>query len=235
MARPPLSAKTMEEELLYRNTFSNDQDIASWIAEGPVNATIKDQALELTGGSGINDHFVFWLPQEFPDGIRISWEFSPVKEPGLAMIFFGAQSVAGGNIFDKDLAPRNGSYAQYHSSDIRTLHASYFRRRWDDERAFHTANLRKSPGFHLVTQGADPLPGVNDAKGSFYKVEVVKDGRSVRFSIEGLLLFSWEDTDSSTGPSVGGGRIGFRQMNPLVARYRNLEVRKLRDAQATSG
>ena len=143
------------------------------------------------------------------------------------MFFFGATSVTGGSIFDPTLKPRNGSYPQYHSSDIKLLHASYFRRRWPEERAFHLANLRKSPGFNLVAQGADPLPAVEDAAGAFYKVEVVKDKREVSFSVNGLLLFSWDDTKTDTGPVVREGRIALRQMQPLVARYRNLEVWKL--------
>jgi len=210
--------------LLYRNPLSNAADVADWIPEGPVAVSAADGSLELR--SSEDAHFTFWCPEEFGDRIRISWEFSPRHEPGLAMLFFGASAVSGGGIFDDGLAPRDGSYPQYHSGDIRTLHASYFRRRWEDERSFHTANLRKSPGFHLVSQGADPLPPVADAAGRFYRIEVVKDAAFVRFSIDGLILFEWTD-DASTGPLAGAGRIGFRQMAPLVARYRNLEVHSL--------
>ena len=79
-----------------------------------------------------------------------------------------------------------------------------------------------------MAQGADPLPPVVDAHGAFYRMEVVKDGKRVEFSVNGLKLFEWEDLDDEvTGPVVEGGRIGFRQMAPLVARYRNLEVWEL--------
>jgi len=225
---------------VYANPLSDAADVADWIAEGPVRAEAADGALQLSSAGGDDGHFTFWCPEEFGDRIRVSWEFSPVAEPGLAMLFFGASAVAGGGIFDAGLAPRDGAYPQYHSSDIRTLHVSYFRRRWEGERAFHTCNLRKSPGFHLVAQGADPLPPVIDARGAFYRIELVKDGPDVRFSIDGLELFRWQDdgravpesasgsvgtgTVSDTGPRVGAGRIGFRQMSPLIARYRNLEV-----------
>lgn len=222
-----LTPSILASQLLYTNTFNSTASISTWIAEGPLSASITNNTLELRGAGKPDDYFVYWLPEIFPDRIRITWDFSPIEEPGLAMFFFGAASVAGGGIFDEGLAPRNGSYAQYHSSDIRTLHASYFRRRWPEERAFHLANLRKSPGFHLVSQGADPLPPVGDAKGAYYKVEVVKDKRSVTFSINGLLLFAWEDTKTDTGPVIREGRIGFRQMQPLVARYRNLQVWRL--------
>jgi hypothetical protein len=230
----------MTEPLLYTNDLDSAQSVADWIAEGPVKVTASDGALEIASSGSVDDHFTFWCPETFGDRIRVSWEFSPRSEPGLAMLFFGAAAAspplrANGKtdthtsddgIFDKSLAPRNGGYPQYHSGDIRTLHVSYFRRRWEGERAFHTCNLRKSPGFHLVAQGADPLPPVVDARGAFYHVEVIKDGADVRFFIDGLQLFSWTD-DATTGPIVGDGRIGFRQMAPLVARYRNLEVRQL--------
>ncbi|KAH7112105.1 hypothetical protein B0J11DRAFT_542668 [Dendryphion nanum] len=221
------ASTTIGEKLLYRNTFNSSSSISTWIAEGPVNANVSDNTLTLAGAGKLDEYFVYWLPEVFPDRIRITWEFSPIQEPGLAMFFFGAQAVNGGGIFDEGLKPRNGSYPQYHSSDITTLHASYFRRRWPEERAFHLANLRKSPGFHLVSQGADPLPPVPDANGAFYKVEVVKDKRNVSFSINGLLLFAWDDTKTDTGPVVREGRIAFRQMQPLIAKYRNLEVWQL--------
>jgi hypothetical protein len=212
--------------LLYGIALSSASDLDGWVAEGPMAARGTDDGLELSGAGGFDDHWTLWCPEAFPDRVRISWEFSPRSEPGLAMLFFGAASAAGGGIFDGGVAHRTGQYPQYHSGDIRTLHVSYFRRRWEDERAFHTCNLRKSPGFHLVAQGADPLPPVLDAKDAFYRIEVVKDAAHVAFSIDGLPLFAWTD-DESTGPRVRSGRIGFRQMSPLVARYRNLEVHAL--------
>ena len=224
-----LAASTMGETLLYSNPLNSTSDISTWVAEGPLTATAVNGTIELSGAGKVDDYFVYWVPEVFPDGIRITWEFSPRNEPGLAMFFFGAASVADdgkGSIFDPSLKPRNGSYPQYHSSDIRTLHASYFRRRWPEERAFLLANLRKSPGFNLVAQGADPLPPVADAAGAFYTIEVVKDKREVTFSINGLKVFEFYD-DKSTGPVIRDGRIGFRQMQPLVARYRNLQVWKL--------
>lgn len=214
------------EMLLYRNPLRTPDDLAEWVEEGPVRATAVGDGLLLSSAGGFDDHWTMWCPQDFPDRIRVTWEFSPREEPGLAMLFFGAASVDGGDVLDPRLAPRDGAYPQYHSSDIRTLHVSYFRRRWEDERAFHTCNLRKSPGFHLVAQGADPLPPVVDARDAFYRIGVVKDEDRVEFSIDGLPLFSWQD-DGSTGPAIGSGRIGFRQMSPLVACYRNLEVHSL--------
>lgn len=221
------SAPPNNGTLIYSNALDAPASLTGWVAEGRVVSNFTAGALELSSATATDGDFVYWLPDAFPARLRVTWDFSPQAEPGLAMFFFGAAAAAtGGSIFDPGLAPRNGSYAQYHSGDIRTLHASYFRRRWPAERAFHLANLRKSPGFHLVAQGADPLPSVVDAPaGAWYAVEVVKDGPAVYFSINGLPVFSWRDDGSnSTGPVVGAGRIGLRQMAPLVARYRNLQV-----------
>lgn len=216
----------MTRMLIYSNPLRTPDDLDGWVKEGPVDATTASDGLILSSAGGFDDHWTMWCPETFPDRIRITWEFSPRAEPGLAMLFFGSTSHEGGDIIDPRLATRSGAYPQYHSGDIRTLHVSYFRRRWEEERAFHTCNLRKSPGFHLVAQGADPLPPVVDAREAFYRISVIKDGSRVEFAIDDLLLFTWED-DRSTGPLVGSGRIGFRQMSPLVACYRNLEVHAL--------
>ncbi|MBT3292049.1 MAG: DUF1961 family protein, partial [Victivallales bacterium] len=40
-------------------------------------------------------------------------------------------------------------------------------------------------------------------------------------------LFEWHDNGEDYGPVLGGGRIGFRQMSPLIAEYANLTVRKV--------
>ena len=55
-------------------------------------------------------------------------------------------------------------------------------------------------------------------------MEVVKDGPDVSFSVNGLTLFEWTDQSENV---LGGGRLGFRQMAPLKAAYRNLTVEKI--------
>lgn len=214
--------------ILYRNALAGPEDVADWAAEGPLRLGAHGDAVELSGAVddeefGDHAHWTFWCPIEFPDGIRISWEFMPLQEPGLAMLFFAASGHGGRDLFNPGLALRTGYYPQYHSGDIDALHISYFRHKYQSERAFRTCNLRKSAGFELVAQGADPLPPAGDAVG-FYRMEVVKDGPVVAFSINGLPLFGWEDPSDNV---LGGGYLGFRQMAPLRAAYRNLVVEKL--------
>lgn len=211
----------------YRNPLATPADLDGWVAEGPAGVAHADGGMVLSSTADEADqdedhaHFTFWCPEVFGADIQISWDFKPLAGAGLAMLFFAATGTAGRDLFDPSLAPRTGRYVQYHSGDVSTLHVSYLRRKWPAERRFRTCNLRKSPGFHLVAQGADPLPGPEDAAGH-YRVRVVKRGQDVTFSIDGLQLFTFHDPEP-----LGAGRIGLRQMAPLVAHYRNLEVTSL--------
>lgn len=214
--------------MLYSNALTGPEDVADWVAEGPLSVGGHGGALELSGSLddaefGDHAHWTFWCPVEFPDGVRISWEFLPLEEPGLAMLFFAARGHGGRDLFSPGLAPRTGYYPQYHSGDIDALHISYFRHKYASERAFRTCNLRKSAGFQLVAQGADPLPPAGDAM-DFYRLEVEKDGPRVAFSINGLPLLEWQDP---SGKVLGAGHLGFRHMAPLRAAYRNLVVEEL--------
>ena len=215
--------------VLYANPLRTPSDVAEWVAEGPMRAAEGPDGLELESAAddaklGDHAHFTVWCPTELPDRIRISWSFRPLTDEGLAMVFFAATGI-GADLFSSRLAPRTGYYPEYHSGDIRTLHASYYRRKWQSERRFTTTNLRRSPGFQLVAQGADPLPAIDDIDG-FYRVHVDKDGPSVRFGIDGLTLFGWRDESDDI---LAGGRMGFRHMAPLRAAYRDLEVTSLHD------
>jgi hypothetical protein len=211
----------------YRNPLAAPADLDGWVAEGPAGAAHADGGMVLSSTADEADqdadhaHFTFWCPEVFGPDIEISWDFQPLAGAGLAMLFFAATGTAGRDLFDPSLAPRTGRYPQYHSGDVSTLHVSYLRRKWPAERRFRTCNLRKSPGFHLVAQGADPLPGPEDADGH-YRVRVVKLRDEVSFAVDDLRLFSFHDQEP-----LGAGRIGFRQMSPLVAHYRNLEVTAL--------
>lgn len=81
-----------------------------------------------------------------------------------------------------------------------------------------------------MAAGADPIPSVKDAVGC-YRLTVIKSGPDVEFRIRGpashhpeLTVLQWRDDGRSFGPVLGGGRIGFRQMAPLIAEYARLRV-----------
>lgn len=217
----------MTEILIYENPLSRKEDIESFIMEGQAKVTFEEKAMRLgnalDAGLGQKANYVLWCPETFPENIKVEWEFKPLDSHGLCILFFAADGKDGRDLFDPALSPRTGEYPQYHSGDINAFHVSYFRRKEPDERAFHTCNLRKSCGFHLVAQGADPLPEAEDASG-FYKITVVKDRNEIRFSINDLCVFTYQDDGVTYGAPLAGGKIGFRQLAPLTAEYRNLKV-----------
>jgi len=224
-------------EVVYNNPLAQPSDLAGWRMEGDGKASFSNDRLRLEGtrDPGLDTdqaanqlaNLVFWCPVEFADNILISWDFWPVEEPGLCILFFAARGQNGEDLFDSSLVPRSGPYSQYHHGDINALHISYFRRRYPTaDRNFCTCNLRKSHGFHMVAQGADPIPCVRDAIGP-YAIEVLKAGPRVRLRINGLTILDWSDDGQTYGTVLDGGKIGFRQMTPMIGEYANLTVQPL--------
>jgi len=214
-------------KLIYENALSCEEDVKDFVMEGSAKVYFENGKMRMKNmldeNLGQKANFVYWCPVDMPDNVIIEWDFRPIEEPGLAILFFSAKGVNGEDIFDKNLQKRDGQYNLYHSGDINAYHVSYFRRMWEDERSFHTCNLRKSKGFHLVIQGADPIPNAEDCKDS-YHIKVVKYKNTVAFYINDLEIFNWYDDGMEYGEVLGEGKIGFRQMAPLIGEYSGLKV-----------
>ena len=207
---------------IYRNPLAGPGDLAGFRLEGDGAMTFPMGRMRLESlrppADGQAANVVLWCPEDLPADVRIEWDFWPVREPGLCIMFFHARGRGGEDLFDPGLAPRNGPYEQYHHGDLDTYHVSYFRRRWPAERALHTCNLRKSHGFHLAAQGADPIPGVEDAQGP-YKLRLSVGRGRITFAVNDLISLQWDDDQPLTG-----GKVGFRQMAPLIGEYANLRI-----------
>ena len=221
---------------IYMNPLAQTSNIDGWRMEGEGKVSFPNGRMRLEGArdpgpdtdqaANQRANLVYWCSVEFQDNIFISWDFWPVQEPGLCILFFATRGRNGEDLFDSGLAPRSGPYDQYHHGDINALHISYFRRRYAAERRFCTCNLRKSHGFHLVAQGADPIPCVRDAAGP-YHLEALKAGSRVRFRINDLTIFDWSNDGQTYGPVLDSGWIGFRQMTPIIGEYANFTVRSI--------
>lgn len=214
-------------EELYNNPLASEKDLRDWRLEGQAKISFSEDRLVLENlldpSTGDDANWVYWCTKKFPDNIIVEWEFWPIREPGLCMLFFSAKGQGGKDIFDPSLTTRDGKYPQYHSGDINALHLSYFRHRRPETRAFRTVNLRKSRGFHMVAQGACPMPPANEAI-SPYHMKVVKYKEIVQLSIQDFPILEWEDDGESYGPLLGEGNIGLRQMAPMKGGYSNLKV-----------
>ena len=214
-------------ELIYENPLASEADVEGFQLEGQAHITFPRGCMRMENALdpelGQEANFVFWCPEDFPPDIAVSWAFTPIREPGLCILFFAATGREGEDLFDPSLQARMGEYRMYHHGDINAFHLSYFRRRHASERAFHTCNLRKSYGFHMTAQGADPIPSVQDATPP-YNIQLIKCGPEVAFTINELPLLHFKDDGETYGPLLKGGKIGFRQMAPLMAEYANLKV-----------
>lgn len=218
-------------DCIYENPLSSAAAVEDWILEGKARIGAEHSRLLLQNEldpevHGDEAHWVLWCPVPFPDEVMISWDFYPLEEPGLCMLFFAAQGEADKDLFDASLPARTGEYPQYHSGAINAFHLSYFRHKQPEERAFRTCNLRKSKGFHLAASGADPLPPAEDAVPP-YHLKLIKYKEIVQFTINDLPVLEWEDDDSTYGALLKGGYLGFRQMAPMKAAYANLKVHRV--------
>ncbi len=221
--------ENLHKKIIYKNGLTQAKDIDGWVKEGKIKISF-DEGMILENGAeeslGDHAHWTYWLPQDFPENIEVEWKFKPLREPGLGMIFFAAAGLNGESIFSEHLEKRNGYYPQYHSGDINVYHISYFRHKNESELAFRTCNLRKSKGFYLVAQGADPLPPAKEAL-DFYQMKLIKFHNTISFYINELKLFEWNDDGAEYGPVLKKGKIGFRQMAPMKAIYKDLVVYEL--------
>ena len=222
---------SLKESLIYENPLSSEEDLRGFRLEGRAGMSFPEGRLRLENAEsadlGQKANYVLWCPRPFPADFLMELDFRPIREPGLAMIFFAASGKDGRDLFDPGLAPRTGEYVQYHHGEINAFHLSFFRRKEKDERAFHTCNLRKSYGFHLVAQGADPIPDAADAE-EMYTLSLLKRGPEVRFAVDGLEVLSFRDDGVSWGPLLGGGYIGLRQLAPMIGDYAGLRVYSLK-------
>ena len=212
-------------KLLYENQLAAPADLDGFVVEGHVDAGIHEGALRLRSvldeSEGQRANYLYWCPVDFPADVWIEWDFWPEVARGLCMFFFAARGRNGEDLFDPSLPPRSGIYREYNTGAIDAFHVSYYRRRGGD--ALNLCNLRKSHGFHLVASAADPIPSAEYAQPP-YHLRVVKCGPRVAFRINDLPILHFEDDRTTYGPPLGGGKIGFRQMAPMVGRYANLRV-----------
>lgn len=213
--------------LIYDNPLACEEDLKDFILEGSAAVSFPQGRLRLENKLDASEqqkaNYVLWCTKEFPSDICIEWDFWPVKQPGLCIMFFAAKGRGGEDLFDPSLQKRTGEYPLYHHGDINAFHISYFRRKEEDEKAFHTCNLRKSYGFHMAAQGGDPIPDVSDAKPPYHLMVEKKDD-TVRFLINELEVLRYIDDGVTYGPRLAGGKIGFRQLAPFIGEYKNLKV-----------
>ncbi len=220
--REPIKVEGRLGKLIYRSALDNPQSVAGWVMEGPGIVRFQDGWMEMASKrpDGPDGHLVHWCPRDFPDRFVAAWEIKPVSRYGLCIVFFAAKGERGQDIFDKDLPKRTGVFSQYTRGAIKSYHVSYYANTPFNPGRI-TSNMRKNNWFYLVSNGP---PGISPGSTDPHKVRLVKDGPHTQLLVDGRVIIDFVDDGKRYGPVHADGKIGLRQMQWMVARYRNFRV-----------
>ena len=99
-------------DTIYHNALATESDVACFRLEGEAHISFPKGRLRMENlrdpAEGQKSNFVLWCPETFPADVSIEWEFWPVQEPGLCILFFAATGREGKELFDPSLAVRTG-------------------------------------------------------------------------------------------------------------------------------
>lgn len=214
---------------IYQTSFQDPAALKDWLLEGGKSMSAANGKLVLEskdeGPPAKNtNHLVCWLKHEVPADFLLEFSVRPrSRQDGLNIIFFNARGIHGESIFDPSLRPRDGTFAQYHSGDLKNYHISY----WAcslEKGPRGDANVRKNPGFHLVARGQDlvtPAPAE-----AFQSIRLYKRGGVIRLMVDDVVGVAHDDDGKTFGPVWShSGWIGLRQMGHTVrCEYDHLKV-----------
>lgn len=208
------------EHPLYQTTFDDPAVLDDWKLEGGKSMSIVDGKLLLQSkDEGVpaenKNALVCWLKKEIPGDFLVEFTMRPrTKKDGLNIIFFNARGINGESIFDPALKPRDGSFRQYHSGDLKNYHISYWASSLENGPR-GDANLRKNPGFKIVAQGKDLVTGTPED--TFQTIRLYKRGGTIRLMVNDVVSVAFDDDGKTNGPVWdNSGWIGLRQMGRTV-------------------
>lgn len=220
---PAFDAEGKKRELIYENSFT-EASTKNWVKEGPMVLEFSEKGVQMASELAEyrdRGQVVWWCDEEFPRNFIAEWEYQPISERGLCIVFFAASGLQGESIFSPELASReDGAFPKYHSGDINCYHISYYANTPETPGRL-TSNLRKNKGFYLVASGP---PGIPAESHEWHKLTLMKSGNQIRFAVDGRTIIDFTDDGATFGRVLGSGKIGFRQMQWSVGNYRNFRV-----------
>ncbi len=224
----PASVKERLGRLLYASSLADGAVIENWTLEGPGIIDHADGWMKMYSKrpDGPQGHLVHWALVDFPARFVAEWEIQPLSEQGLCIIFFAATGKNGEDIFDRELPKREGVFNHYIRGDINSYHISYYANNPILAPGRITSNLRKNAGFYLAANGpAGIRPGSRD----IHTIRLIRDFEHIQLLVDGGVVIDYVDDGTKYGPVLGSGKIGFRQMQWMIARYRNFKVWELKN------
>lgn len=221
----PTRALPTPGTLLYEADMRTKASVRDWVMEGTANTEFRAGWLEMYSPDKA-EHHVFWCPKEFPNSFIATWEVQNLAlDSGLLIVFFAAKGEEGQDIFDPALPARDGTFTDYTEGKIKSYHISYYANVAHEPGRVH-ANLRKNNTFSLLQSGAEGIPTHSS---DVHQIKLIKQGAHIRLLIDERPVIDYMDDDPlvngvNTGPALGAGKIGLRQMQWSHFRYRNFKV-----------
>lgn len=218
--------------LLYEADMHSKDSAQGWVMEGAAVARFLAGWMEIYSPNKA-EHHVLWCPQEFPASFIATWEVQNLAlDSGLLIVFFAAKGERGQDIFDSSLPVRDGTFTHYTEGKIKSYHISYYANVAHEPGRVH-ANLRKNNTFSLLQSGAEGIPTHSS---DIHKIKLIKQGAHIRLLIDERPVIDYIDNEPlvngvNTGPALGGGKIGLRQMQWSHFRYRNFKVWEIAETQ----
>lgn len=78
-------------KLIYENPLACEADVKNFILEGQAKISFPKGRMQLENAmdaeNGQKANYVLWCPENFPSDVLITWEFLPIREPGLCILF----------------------------------------------------------------------------------------------------------------------------------------------------
>jgi len=229
----PMNVSKRKGKLIYTSKMSTQADIADWILEGPAEITFKENSMIMQSKvpnppAGTNGHFNIWCPADFPKCFIAEWEYRPVSEYGISLVFFATRGLNGENIFDPTLAKRDGVFQPYVNGDIHNywivFYSNHLRMRVTN---YATTYLNKSSPSSILSIGKT---GIVPGSTVFHHVRLIKDDGHIQFQVNDKVVLDFIDTGSDRwGPVLDGGKFSFRQMAFTIGAYKNFNVWDLKN------
>jgi hypothetical protein len=228
----PIDVDKRRGRLLLEANLADAADVRDWVLEGPGEISFDDGWMKMRStrpdaAGPVNGHIVHWCPRDFPERFVAEWDIQLLADMGLTIVFFAAKGAGGEDIFDPSLPERDGTFQHYIRGAVNSYHISYYAST-PNYIGRPTSNLRKNNQFYLVSSGQIAIPA---ASKDIHHIRLVKDGAHIQFQCDGEVSIDFIDPGGQRyGPVYGGGKLGLRQMQWTVARYRNLRVWELQPA-----
>ncbi len=217
-------------ELLFRETFSGT--LSNWQSEGKVNAEIIAGKLRFESQSTAteNPKGNIWWKIDVQSPYILEFDYKSLTNFGLSMIFWNAQTLDGKSLFDEK---RTGKYEEYINGNLKAYHISFHRFGSGE------SNIRKAPGFHLISSTTDPIK-MNDT--TWHRISIVSLQKRQLVFFDGVLIHQVQDNGQpclsetswqhrmpckGTGEPCLGGAVGIRHTQKQIADYDNFTIHRL--------